>query len=279
MTSISQPGYSAYCFKLLGDSLSKLSDAFSIQCTTLNALIIRESRTRYGASSFGYLWAIILPVAWIFTFYCIFLATGRIVPFYEGITPFIASGIITYHAFQKTYDFTAKAIKNNKALLYFHRVQPIDLFFSRAMLDGGTYITIFFIIILSDMMWFSQYSFSNIFYILGGLILSSFLGTGLAICIAAIALTSHSIFNTVSVVLRPLFFISGIFFLPANIPHFALEFLQYNPIMQLIDLVREGLFVSYTSMIFNLSYVLGWIIGLFAIGFILLAAKLKRVSL
>ncbi len=138
-------------------TLSSFYDALSVQYTTISALIVRESRARFGESSLGYFWAVFLPIGWISTFYILFLVANRSVPFQEGIVPFIASGIVPYHAFHKVQHFVSKAIRGNKVLFYFSCVRPLDVFLARALLDCGTYIAIFFIIIGGDILWFADY--------------------------------------------------------------------------------------------------------------------------
>ena len=50
------------------------------QLEVLNALILREMKTRFGSHQLGYLWALIDPTLWIATFVGMFYLPGRSSP-------------------------------------------------------------------------------------------------------------------------------------------------------------------------------------------------------
>ena len=55
---------------------------------------------------------------------------------------------------------------------------------------------------------------------------------------------------------RPLFFISGIFFIPSLLPREAIDFLKWNPILHAIEWMRVGYYPNYFTSILDKNYIL-----------------------
>ena len=47
------------------------------QLRVVQAIALRETRTRFGAHQLGYLWALVEPVLWILTFYGLFTVASE----------------------------------------------------------------------------------------------------------------------------------------------------------------------------------------------------------
>jgi capsular polysaccharide transport system permease protein len=61
------------------------------------ALMLRESRTRYGKSDIGYSWALIEPLLQLIILWAIYTAFGRVVPLAASMPVFLVTGILPYH--------------------------------------------------------------------------------------------------------------------------------------------------------------------------------------
>ena len=72
------------------------------------------------------------------------------------------------------------------------------------------------------------------------------------------------------IITRPLFFLSGIFFIPSLLPEKALDYLKWNPVLHLIEWVRVSYYPNYDSRILDKSFVIS-----FAIVFIVLVFTFK----
>ncbi|MDJ0929846.1 ABC transporter permease [Breoghania sp.] len=74
------------------------------------------------------------------------------------------------------------------------------------------------------------------------------------------------------VISRPLFILSGIFYLAENLPTEARNVLYWNPIMHCIEWLRSGLFPKFQSNFVDVRYVLA-----FTFTSLFLALALERV--
>jgi capsular polysaccharide transport system permease protein len=55
----------------------------------------------------------------------------------------------------------------------------------------------------------------------------------------------------------PLFFISGIFYIPSNLPQEAISILEWNPVLHLVEWMRMGYYPNYDSTVLDKTYPLG----------------------
>ena len=67
---------------------------------------------------------------------------------------------------------------------------------------------------------------------------------------------------------RPLFFISGILFIPGVFPPSIRDILAWNPILHIIEWIREGYFPNYVSTVLDKQYLFGWIGVLLVFGMV-----------
>src|SRR5688500_5178835 len=79
--------------------LAALRRGFATQTDVVTALILRETRTRFGRNRLGYLWALIEPTVVIFTFYVVLMFAGRGHPPGMGLFAFVATGVVPYTLF------------------------------------------------------------------------------------------------------------------------------------------------------------------------------------
>ena len=109
------------------------------QTEVIMALILRETRTRFGRNRLGYLWALIEPIVVTFTFYGVHVDANRGKPEAGmGLFAFIATGVLPFTLFMNTVTRVADAVTSNKAMLYYPQVRPIELVIARAALEAAT---------------------------------------------------------------------------------------------------------------------------------------------
>lgn len=252
---------------------------FYSHSVVIGALILRETRTRFGQNYLGFLWAFLEPVFWIGTFFFIFAFLGRGVPAGMDVVSFITTGLLPFIMFRQNVDRMLGAVKGNKSLLFYPQVQIIDLILSRLLLEMGTLYAVFMVIMISRAMYFGDYMIASYLQVVLGLAAAALMGAGLGLVISMSSIFYDTIERLVGPIMRPLFFISGIFFTAQSVPSNFLKYLQYNPVFQIVELVRHGFFMSYTSPVLNYSYLFSVIIVLWLVGLTLERMARPRIEL
>ena len=248
------------------------------QFEVISALILRETRTRFGAHQLGYLWAFIEPILWILTFHMMFTITGRSAPYGMDIVSFIATGMIPYQIFRETTERASKAVDANKALLFYPQVRPLDLVFSRAILEGLTLTTVLLVLLGFNGLVLGHWAVDDPLAVLGALTLSTLFGCGFGLVVGALSVYSPSVPKIVGPMLRPMFWISGIFFNANALPSSVRDAMLWNPMLHIVELSRGAYFSSYQAEHASIHFVCTWIISLLAVGLLLERSARRRLE-
>jgi capsular polysaccharide transport system permease protein len=238
------------------------------------ALMLRETKTLFGKHKLGYLWALINASFTIGIFWGIRELAGASAPQGSSVPVFLIGGFIPWYIFSETVTGAMNGINGNRALLAYPQVFPVDILVARALLYGAMYfcVMVFLLLVAS----FSGYAVAlhDPAALLISLSLALFLGFGVGAIVSAFNLMWPTTRLIVPMIMRVLFFTSGLFFSVEFAPVYVQEILYYNPLSHLIELLRLGLSEGYASHFVFLPYVVGFIFLCLALG--LLLERLSR---
>lgn len=239
-----------------------------VQSEVVHAIILRETRTRFGAYRFGYLWAIVDPVIIILTFFGLFALLDRSSPFGMDVFSFVATGLIPYRLFASCAAQVGEAINGNRALLYYPRVLPIDLVIARGIFELVTYSAVFVALMSCHAFYFQEIVVESALHVIAGLVLAALLGTAVGLVFCSLGVVANSVDRARGPILRPLFWVSGVFFTAASLPDEVRGLVLLNPVVHAVELVRAGWFPTYGDEYADPTYILAWILAVGLCGLI-----------
>jgi capsular polysaccharide transport system permease protein len=230
-----------------------------IELQVVYALILRETRTRFGTHRLGYIWALAEPVVFIATFAAMYLVVGRLVPLGLATIPFLTTGFVPFGLFRESAHRSLSAIGANRGLLFYPQVRPLDLVLSRIILEFATQVVVFVLIMTTLCVYDWNYPNVDLLKVLGGFLLSFGLGASLGLVLCGLSVYSPTVERLLGPMLRPLFWASGLFYAPAMLHDDVRKLLLLNPMVHAIELVRDGWFEQYHPAEISLEYPLIWI--------------------
>jgi len=228
--------------------------AWQIQRDVIHALLVREMKTRFGKWRLGYAWVLLEPAMHIMVLAAIFSFGGR--EFYPGIPTvlFMLAGIAPFLFFSHSFTKSLAAVESNRGLFNYRQLRPFDAVVARVLLEFAIYLSSM-VVLLAILAWFGVVAVFNDLLLLVAVnlfYLCFCLGLSLALCVAGEKYPEAAKFG--SMIQRPLYFMSGIFFSLEQVPEKYHPYLAWNPLLHVIELTREGLFASYHGMFANLTY-------------------------
>ncbi len=256
----------------------KAVDAMMGQFEVVHALALRETRTRFGAHKLGFFWALVEPSIFILTFFVLFKLGGRDAPVGMTLFSFMATGVIPYLIFANTVNRVAESINGNKSLLFYPQVNPLDVVFARAFLEFTTYAGVFMILMGIESLYLQQLTISDPLLVLMSFVLASLLGTGLGLVFCGLAQFSNAVDRARGPIMRPFFWVSGIFFTAAGLPPEARQHMLHNPVLHLTELSRAGWFDRYEQTHADPLLVLTWSVGLLLLGLTLERVVRRKIE-
>ncbi len=234
------------------------------------ALILREMSTTYGRSPGGYLWAVLEPVAAIallsFAFSMVFQAPSLGISF----PLFYATGYLPYMMFHDVSSKTAQAIRFSKPLLNFNAVNLIDVLLARFALNFLTHLVVGALVIASMLVLFETRAAPDMVIVLTALTMAGVLALGVGVLNAFLFLVFPAWERVWLIVTRPLFIISGVFFLFEDVPADVRGSLWFNPLFHVTGEMRRAFYATYDASYVSPVYVYSLGTALLLLGTLLL---------
>lgn len=235
--------------------------------------------TTYGRSPGGYLWAILEPLAGMAVMSIVFSFMARSPSLGNNFMYYFAGGLLPFSLYMTLSNTTASSVKFSKALLEYPAVNFIDALAARFVLNAMTHLLIM-VLLFSGVIWFYDLSvilrWPSIFLALSMAMAMGF-GVGVVNCFLV---TSYPLWErTWAIVNRPLFILSGVLFIPENLPWRLREMIMWNPLMHVTSEMRRGLFITYEAVYVRPLYVFVVAIALSVLGLLFLRRYHKDIVL
>jgi len=249
----------------------------SIQLRVIGALVLREMATRFGRSFGGYAWAIIEPAGFVAILSLAFSQIAHRPPLGESFAFYFATGYLAFHFYSDISGMTSQAVRVNLPLMSFPRVTPLDAIAARFLLQLITVLTVFIIMISAIAVVEHPQISLDLGMIFLSILLASTLGlaVGVVNCVLFAALPAWE--RLFTIINRPMFIISGVFFNMESLPRAAQDILWFNPLIHIVALMRKGFYSTYGGGFISVSFVLSLVLGLGFLGLLLLRALKSKV--
>lgn len=252
-------------------------EALETQARVLYALIMRETKTRYGNHKIGFLWALIEPALTVTVFVAIFSAVRHDQPGGMPLVPFMIVGFVCYGLFRDPMMQMQGAIGQSRALLAFPQVTTFDVILARGILESA--VSLLVLALLLYLAWLLGHDI-RVERPLGVLVVCALLalyGLGGGFLFSSLEPLVPSIKQfTTQALGRPLFFSSGLFYTADSIPRPVRDYLLWNPLLHMIELARGEFFHEFETRHGSWFYASAWAAGTLALGLVVHRAMRKK---
>lgn len=243
-----------------------LRDAFLQHGRLVSALMLRDIKTRFGATYFGFLIGLILPLGHIGAVLTIYIFLGRRAPIGTDVGLYLATAIVPFIIWSYTHQKVMQSLSQNRSLTYFPIVKFADIVIARGLVEllNATLIVCVvataFSILVSDLFIATPPAF------LYTLLLAYALGVSTGFVFGLLAIVAPAVM-LVGFVIIPLYWgTSGVLFIPGALPEQARWVVAIFPLSHIVDFGRTAFYVSYLSDYPSLLYVNVVIVGNIVIG-------------
>lgn len=237
---------------------------------TVGALMIREMSTTYGRTAFGYLWAIVEPAAGIMLLTLVFSLALRTPGLGSNFPLYYASGLLPFLTYMDISAKTAQSLRFSKPLMSLPVVTFVDTLLARLFLNGLTQLMVTALVLMLIMQVYQLDEIVDYTEVLSAMLMAISLGFGVGTLNCYLFLRFPSWERIWGIAMRPIFFISCIFFLFETVPPPYNSYLWFNPLVHITGLFRRGVYPTYDAPYVSLPYVMGLSLILLVFGFLLL---------
>jgi capsular polysaccharide transport system permease protein len=223
----------------------------------LFALILRESRTRYGRNRLGYAWALIEPTAQVCALALVWALLGRTSHSGIDMVPLIITGVVSLHGFTQVSGRMAGALNANRALLMYPPVHSADPLIARAILETLTAFVILCMLLGGAAVLGYTVPCGNLTLAMWAFTCGAVFAAGYGFLLSAASRATALMDRASSFISKALFYTSGVFFSLDMLPVQAAQTLSWIPTAQVIETLRAGLFPG-AGLRYSDPLYLGW---------------------
>ena len=233
------------------------------------ALIMRETKTRFGKAGWGYAWALIEPIMHI-------ALLGASMAFFRGdhaplghyYIVFHITGIVIYLMFIATSTHLTTTLRNT-TLLKLPLVHLNDIFFAKAILELLIGIVVEVVLLFGCFLAGYDYWPNDPLGMLTVMFVTWVMAIGIGITNCMVALIWEPWDMLWINVARVLYFISGMFYLAEYLPPYYLKYLMWNPLLHSLTWNRAAFYHNYTPFILSRGYLVAFAVVALTVGLVL----------
>jgi capsular polysaccharide transport system permease protein len=247
----------------------------------INALMLREARTFFTHSRLGYAWALFEPLTHVFVLMvAISFLGGMNLPIIgDSMAVFYMTGVLPYLFFCHLTERGLDLARSQKVVLSLPSVTLGDVLVSSLVLRAATDSVVFVVSVAVFLALGMGVLPDDIAALAHAYVLLFLFGSGIAALNMALS-TLHTLPEKLwPIVLRALYFLSGIFYHPDAMPAGLREWVLWNPLVHVIEWVREAYFPLYISPWLDEGYVARCAIAAMLLGALAAAAASRRARL
>jgi len=235
-------------------------------------LIARDIRTRYTGDILGYAWTYVTPLAWIAVIFASYTLTGRTPSIDTDLFSFIVAGMMPYKVFRYTIASMIRARNTTKHLRAVVGTPMDDVYIAIALVELYNGFIIYFLLVGANWLVTGAFELADPLLALTGFGLAWGLGASIGYLITALTIRTPVVPRLVPTILRPVFFLSAIFYTLNEMPTAIARVMTWNPIVDVVEIVRTGIFSCYKSRYLDFTT------PMVVIAFCLVAGRLLSIN-
>lgn len=236
-----------------------------------HALFMREALARVTADRIAWFWLMAEPVAHVLLLVWVRTLIGhtRIIPGADFV-PWLVVGVTSFILFRNQMNRGMNAISANRALFAYRQVHPADTLLVRSFLEGIlSTIVILSLVFVFTLLGQHMIPFRPL-HVMGVWVMIWLFGLGVGLVCSVVVTVLPEVQKFISMIMFPLYFLSGIIFPIQYFPQDIRHYLLYNPVLHLIENIRYGFFEGYrVTEGVDLLYPTWWILGALLLGLLL----------
>jgi len=248
-----------------------------IQGRVIWALTMREVITRFGREGLGAFWLIAEPSMFIVGIMVILSHTDIAAKY--SVAEFLAVSYPTLMFWRNGTGRVTGALEFNRALLHHQPIRPIDVIYSRILLEfsgaAGAFIILYLIFVnLGICTWPADLLTMTLGYLM--VILFSF---AFVMIMAALSELNETIERISHIILYLMLPFSGAFIPLYQVPPEFRNILDYFPLVDAVEYFHSGYYGARMPTYYHLGYTLFTITGMLLFAFALTNIAIRKVRL
>jgi capsular polysaccharide transport system permease protein len=235
--------------------MSEVSRSIHVWLNVVNALLLRDIRTRAGKFYVGYVVIFSMPFAHLGILLLIYTMFFKRAPSFGNQTIiFFGISMLPFVIFVYPSRQVLLSLIANRPLLYFPRVKILDIFIARGILEFANGMAVAAIVCVVLFLFEGEFAPRDPFGFLAALLLTLYLGFGWGAYNALIAHLFQFWAMVFNLFFPVLWMTSGALFYVHGLPSEYAKLLSFNPLLQCVEYIRYAYYDGYPSDLLDAGY-------------------------
>ncbi len=248
-----------------------------IQGRVIWALTMREVITRFGREGLGAIWLFVEPSLFIVGVTIIFSHIEESTTY--SIAEYLAVSYPTMLLWRNGTGRVTKAIEVNRALLHHQPIRPMDILYSRIVLEFSGATAAFFMLYLIFVQLGICHWPADVLTMALGYLLVVWFSFAFVLIMAALAELSETIERVSHIILYLMLPFSGVFIPLYAVPERFRELLLYFPLVDAVEYLHSGYYGARMPTYFHPGYTMLVILAMTLFAYALTNIAIRRLQL
>lgn len=248
-----------------------------IQGRVIWALTMRETITRFGREGLGAFWLVAEPAMFIIGVMVIFSHIESHATY--SVAEYLAVSYPTLLFWRNGTGRVTKAIEINRALLHHQPIRPIDIIYSRILLEfsgaAGAFLILYLIFVQLGICHWP----ADVLTMAQGYLLVIWFSFAFVLIMAALAELSETIERVSHIILYLMLPFSGVFLPLYAVPEQFREILLAFPLVDAVEYFHKGYYGDRMPTYYHLGYSIFVILAMTLFGLALINIAIRRVQI
>lgn len=216
---------------------------------SMRAFLLREMMNQFGRSRLGYVWALAEPAATVAVLAGLHavIRGGHHELYGESPIVFFVFGAVPYFLYANVVAAAQGVCNSQKGLFNYRQIKPIDVILARGAIDGLMMLGVA-AVFLAGWWWLGHsLPLSDPLQLVCAMFSLFVLGFSVGLVFEVFGTIYPDLRKVISMLTRPMFFISGVFFTIDMMPTGLRAVLIWNPVLHGVDLTRGAVLPEYDS--------------------------------
>ncbi|WP_370307117.1 ABC transporter permease [Sinimarinibacterium flocculans] len=217
--------------------------------TSLQAFLLRELKNQFGRMRLGYFWAFAEPAAMVAVLTVLHagIRGGHASIYGEDPVIFFVFGAVPYFLFSNCVSRAQGVCDSLKGLFNYRQIKPIDVMLARCLIDALLMAGVGLLFVVGWVWTGHPMHLEDPLRLLAALFSLFALGTALGLVFEVFGTIFTDLKRIFGIIMRPMLFISGLFFTIDMVPPEYRAFLLWNPVLHAVDQARDAVLPGYAS--------------------------------
>jgi ABC-type polysaccharide/polyol phosphate export permease len=233
----------------------------------LQAIILRNLKTKYRKNPFGMISEFVRPAAVCTVHYFYFSLTTRAVPCNQYLI-FTLGGFTIWFCFSSAYLGTYQGAGRSGGATNIPGVSTMHLCLSRALWAFLVYFVFAMVVAYPLRQWRQEINPPDILISMETYGMAAGLGFGYGLLALAIVEVFPAIGPFIKMFRWAVFITSGVYESLTTMSKVMAPYIQYNPLIHLAEYERFAFYPGYPVYLVNLTYPFCWMLGLIFVGLV-----------